>query len=133
MKQIAATRRAGWIPAAMAAVCLAVAGCQAAQARRPAEAPPAPTPSLAEVQNRWEWVNPGAIVLEVKAVRGWMVSMAGGRAAGLAPDFLMRVYRGDEYLATVKTIEVGPEFTVAEVTNGSATLIRPGDVGVYLP
>jgi len=61
------------------------------------------------------------------------VALEGGREEGLAPDFLMGIYRKGRWVATIRVLEVGPRWTRAEIVEGAAADVRPGDVGVYLP
>ena len=103
---------------------------------------------------RWKWCDPGAIVLEVAAAESRragrrlgeaglcpggagnlpdLVALEGGREEGLAPDFLMGIYRKGRWVATIRVLEVGPRWTQAEIVEGTAADVKPGDVGVYLP
>ena len=87
---------------------------------------------------RWKRCDPGAIVLEVAAAESQpnlpdLVALEGGCEEGLAPDFLMGIYRKGRWVATIRVLEVDPRWTRAEIVEGAAADVRPGDVGVYLP
>jgi len=110
---------------------VALAGCAAERASDRL------SPLEAE-QLRWKWCDPGAIVLEVAAAESQpplpdLVVLEGGHAEGLAPDFLMGIYRKGRWVATIRVLEVGPRWTQAEIVEGTAADVRPGDVGVLLP
>ena len=96
-----------------------------------------PSPLEAE-QLRWKWRDPGAIVLKVAAAESHpnlpdLVALEGGREEGLAPDFLMGIYRQGRWVATIRVLEVGPRWTQAEIVEGAAADVQAGDVGVFLP
>ena len=115
----------------MVGVAVALAGCAAERASDRL------SPLEAE-QLRWKWCDPGAIVLEVAAAESQpplpdLVVLEGGRAEGLAPDFLMGIYRKGRWVATIRVLEVGPRWTQAEIVEGTAADVRTGDVGVFLP
>ena len=110
---------------------VALAGCAAERASDRL------SPLEAE-QLRWKWCDPGAIVLEVAAAESQpplpdLVVLEGGHAEGLAPDFLMGIYRKGRWVATIRVLEVGPRWTQAEIVEGTAADVRTGDVGVFLP
>ena len=110
---------------------LALAGCAAERASDRL------SPLEAE-RLRWKWCDPGAIVLEVAAAEAdpnlpALVALEGGREEGLAPDFLMGIYRKGRWVATIRVLEVDPRWTRAEIVEGTAADVKPGDVGVYLP
>jgi len=110
---------------------VALAGCAA-------ERPSDRLSPLEAEQLRWKWCDPGAIVLEVAAAESQpplpdLVVLEGGHAEGLAPDFLMGIYRKGRWVATIRVLEVGPRWTQAEIVEGAAADVRPGDVGVLLP
>ncbi|HET6441510.1 MAG TPA: hypothetical protein VFH53_03960 [Phycisphaerae bacterium] len=118
-----------WCMVAVAAV--ALAGCAA-------ERPSDRLSSLEAEQLRWKWCDPGAIVLEVAAAESHpnlpdLVALEGGRAEGLAPDFLMGIYRKGQWVATIRVLEVDPRWTQAEIVEGAAADVQAGDVGVFLP
>ncbi|MGB2796454.1 MAG: hypothetical protein WBD75_11270 [Phycisphaerae bacterium] len=120
-----------WWMVGVAAV--ALAGCAA-------ERPSDRLPPLEAEQLRWKWCDPGAIVLEVAAAESRragnlpdLVALEGGREEGLAPDFLMGIYRKGRWVATIRVLEVGPRWTQAEIVEGTAADVQAGDVGVYLP
>jgi hypothetical protein len=119
-----------WMMIGLTAALAAAAGCQSRHQQKPAE--PAPPP-VQEVRTQWKWMTPGAVVLEVRAVSGGYVALASGREEGLAPDLTMSIYHGNDQLATVRVVDVGREFTVARIVDGSESAIQPGDVGVYVP
>ena len=113
------------------ATAVALAGCAA-------ERPSDRLSPLEAEQLRWKWCDPGAIVLEVAAAESQpnlpdLVALEGGRDEGLAPDFLMGIYRKGRWVATIRVLEVDPRWTRAEIVEGTAADVRPGDVGVYLP
>jgi len=122
----------------VAVAAMALAGC--AVERSSERLPPLEAERL-----RWKWCDPGAIVLEVAAAesrpqRGRragnlpdLVVLEGGREEGLAPDFLMGIYRKGRWVATIRVLEVGPRWTQAEIVEGAAADVQTGDVGVYLP
>jgi len=62
-----------------------------------------------------------------------LVALEGGRDEGLAPDFLMGIYRKGRWVATIRVLEVGPRWTQAEIVEGTTADVQAGDVGVYLP
>jgi len=129
-----------WWMVGVAAV--ALAGCAA-------ERPSDRLSPLEAEQLRWKWCDPGAIVLEVAAAESrraaagdltWragnlpdLVALEGGREEGLAPDFLMGIYRKGRWVATIRVLEVGPRWTQAEIVEGTLADVQAGDVGVYLP
>jgi hypothetical protein len=120
-----------WWMVGVAAV--ALAGCAA-------ERPSDRLSPLEAEQLRWKWCDPGAIVLEVAAAESRragnlpdLVALEGGREEGLAPDFLMGIYRKGRWVATIRVLEVGPRWTQAEIVEGAAADVQTGDVGVYLP
>jgi hypothetical protein len=129
------------------ATAVALAGCAA-------ERPSDRLSPLAAEQLRWKWCDPGAIVLEVAAAESRragrrlgvpagcpggagnlpdLVALEGGREEGLAPDFLMGIYRKGRWVATIRVLEVGPRWTQAEIVEGTVADVQAGDVGVYLP
>ena len=118
-----------WWMVGVAAV--ALAGCAA-------ERPSDRLSPLEAEQLRWKWCDPGAIVLEVAAAESQpnlpdLVALEGGREEGLAPDFLMGIYRKGRWVATIRVLEVGPRWTQAEIVEGTVADVQAGDVGVYLP
>lgn len=120
-----------WWMVGVAAV--ALAGCAA-------ERPSDRLSPLEAEQLRWKWCDPGAIVLEVAAAESRragnlpdLVALQGGREEGLAPDFLMGIYRKGRWVATIRVLEVDPRWTRAEIVEGTAADVQAGDVGVYLP
>ena len=131
----------------VAVAAMALAGCAA-------ERPSDRLSPLDAEQLRWKWCDPGAIVLEVAAAESRragrrlgeaglcpggagnlpdLVVLEGGREEGLAPDFLMGIYRKGRWVATIRVLEVGPRWTQAEIVEGKAADVQAGDVGVYLP
>ena len=115
----------------VAVAAMALAGCAAERSSDRLS-------SLEAEQLRWKWCDPGAIVLEVAAAESQpnlpdLVALEGGREEGLAPDFLMGIYRKGRWVATIRVLEVDPRWTRAEIVEGAAADVRPGDVGVYLP
>jgi len=117
----------------VAVTAVALAGCAA-------ERPSDRLSPLEAERLRWKWCDPGAIVLEVAAAESRragnlpdLVALEGGRDEGLAPDFLMGIYRKGRWVATIRVLEVDPRWTRAEIVEGTAADVRPGDVGVYLP
>jgi hypothetical protein len=75
-----------------------------------------------------EFAPPIDLIVESLYPAGRSLILSGGTNAGVVPCYKFTVYRGDQFVAKVQVMEVGPDSSVAEVLLlNDGQEIQPGD------